>query len=296
MPNVEWDVPQTIQCRFGDLDLNVTDSVTLLRYQVLPGGYQIVPSIRVTQQNLSQQDGSQMYPRFKSGLVASMSIRLQKQNDASGGGYEPACGSDLRAMSDRLALWLNSMRSQHYGQDQRYIWTPTGLGDRMLRNVELLAWTTPSFGSDTAPEYIVSFSLESPFPYAVDASDTTTSVSDGDSAEFANNGSADLYPVIKVYGPTDAFTIENTLTALKIEYDADLPGAASIADGDYAEIDCFKGSVFLNGSGDDLIPGVVPSTTDFFTLIATPEGWPFGVNNLTITGADMDVIWAQAYS
>lgn len=300
--NVEFDCPQVLACRLGELALNETDagsSGTLRRYQVLPDGFLVGPTARVTQQFLSQQDGSQMYPRFKTGAVVTMTVRLQVQKSAGSGEYVPACGVDLVEMSDRLNLWLNTMRTQEFGDQQRYVWTPTGKAARMLQNVEVLQWPTPSPGSDLEPEPTVTFALESPFPYAVDESDTTTHVDDGDTEDFLNDGSSDVWPVIKVTSPgssaVTAFTITNVLTGLSIAYDSSRPsGGEDLTFGPvaYAEIDCFRGSIFRNGDGQDLIPGIVPGPTDFFTLTAELTA----PNQLTIVGADMDVTWAKAYS
>lgn len=294
MANNEWDCPQWITSRFETLYLNATYADGR-RYQVKPEDFKVVPSIRVTEDNLSQQDGSQVHPRFKTGIVVTMTVRLQQQIGGLDGDYQPACDEMLVDMGEQIARVLNSIRDLTYADDQRYIWSPSGKANRMLQDIVLLAWPEPVFGGDTDPEPMVTFSFESPFPYAVDEAETTTVCAEGVAEAIDNNGSANIWPVCKVHGPFTAFTIVNS-DGFMLEYDGTRPGAQSVASGHYAEIDFFRGTIFLDGDSTDLIPGIDPLTTDFFTLL----GSPYASETIEVTGGSggitMDVLWAPGYS
>lgn len=293
----EWAVPQSIMSKFGTLLLNHTDSSSGRRYQVQPDGFRVVPTLRVTQDNLSQSDGSVLHPRWTSGAVAMMSIEYVIATDLSPadqtipGDINPACDEDLLAMDDQLLLYINAMRTLTYADNQRYLWTGSDGNGRMLIDVELLAWSEPTF-NDTALPTTVTLALETPFPYAIDQTQTTTSISDGATDSLLNNGTADFYPVIKAYGPFTSFSIANTTTGLQLDYDDTRPGAVSVGGGDYAEIDFFRGTVFLNGDSSDLIAGIVPSTSDFWTLACDPA---IG-NIIAPTGCDIDILWNRAWA
>lgn len=295
MPNIEWNVPQKISTLLGDLEFNVPNLTSVGQgqtYIVMPDDYKIVPALRVTNDNLSMFDGSLLHPRWKTGLVATLKVIY----GISGGlpDFEPACGEILREMHEELMGHLDALRELHSGVNQRYFWSPTGApSDRLIDDVQLLAWAEPTYdGAQTE----VAFALESPFPYGIEFLQTTTSITDGNTAILFNEGSADFYPVLKVYGPATAFSVGN-LNALDsdgnpmfLDYDGTLPGAHTIAVGHYIEFDFFRGTAFLDGDVDDRMAGVVPTTTDFWPLVK-------GSNEIFISGAPLvDVLWNNAYS
>lgn len=297
MPNVEWQVAQKITSSLGELRLNdsASDSSNPGRcYLVDSADYKIVPSLRVTQDNLSMFDGSILHPRWKTGLVATMRVlyTIKPSNDSPD--YLPACGEDLREMHELLMSHLDALRVLHAGANQRYQWTPTGYGqDRMLTDVQCLAWAEPTHdGAQTE----VTFALETPFPYAIDFTQQTQTIADLATETITNPGSADFYPVIKVHGPSIAFVVVNGSVLdefgvpLYLEYDGTRPGAHTIASGHFIEFDFFRGTAFLDGDVDDRMAGVVPTTTDFFPLRK-------GANDVALSGANhADVLWNPAYS
>ena len=63
-----------------------------------------------------------------------------------------------------------------------------------------------------------------------------------------------------------------------------LPGGQSIGGGEYAEIDTFRNTIFLNGDEDDLAAGVVIEDSDFW-------GLEVGNNVLDSSGPNFDVLW-----
>lgn len=287
MPNLEWEVPHTLTTTEGSLELNQVDAMTGRKYQIQPD-YKIVPAIRATTDNLAQADGSVLHTRWKTGLVASLTVHYLQTLGADES-YVPACGATLREMHDDLMLHLNAIRQLN--GTQRLLWVPTDYStggglERMLDDIELLTWAEPvRDGTETG----VTFSIECPYPYAIDSVQTLTSIASGGSSTLTNSGSSDFLPVMKAYGPTSAFTITNSTTGLAVEYDSTRPGASSIAGGHYAELDFFRGTITLDGNVSFLDAGLVPTTTDFFPLA-------HGANQILASGAAIDVLWNLAWS
>jgi hypothetical protein len=286
MANLEWEVAHRITSPLGNLDLNVTDPVTLRRYQIIQAGYVIDPTLRVTSDNKSQADGSVLHPRYKTGMNATLTVQFQIQNSVNGPDFVPACQADLREMNDELLGHLNALRSLST-DTQRLIWTPTGYGDnRMLDQIQTLAWATPSRDETITQQ---TFSFESPFPYEIDETEIDTTYVSGATHAIPNDGSADFFPVMRVEAST-AFTIEDTVSGLKIVYDSSRPGAVPIGGTNYGEIDFFRGTIFLNGDSTDLIAGIDPALSDFFPI---PQA---GGTTVSITGAAMTVLSNNAWS
>lgn len=298
MVNLEWEVPHTIVSPLGSVDLNVPDDDGRV-FQIVSENYKIIPSLRVTQDNISQADGSILHPRWKTGLVATMRIEFHVKTDTEAG-YRPACQQDLREMSDLLALNLNAMRtlSTDANSNQRLLWTPTGYtggNRRMLTYVQVLSWPDPQFDASDN-QCSVDLALETPFPYAIDLTEIDTPPSGSDSsATVTNDGTAVQSPVIKVFGPTSGFTLQNAddLDAQgnpkAIVYDSSRPGGVAIGGSQYAEIDFFRGSIFLNGDVSDLIANLDPVLTDFFGLVP-------GDNDITIDDGTFQILSNAAWA
>jgi hypothetical protein len=294
MPNIEFDVPMEIIGPYlpGGLPINqLLPKVggTAYYFMVRPGGYQIVPSkFRSVVDSISQADGVSMQAPYIDGLVATMTIEYWESQRGTVAALELACASTARLMDQMLLGVLNSLRhwTTDPNNDQRYIWTPTGAGsNRLLTNVLLTSW--PTLALDP-PSIQRTFSLGTPYPYAIDISQLSPTITGGGSAVLTNNGNTSFSPVMKVQGATTAFVVTNGLTGETVSYDGTRPGAVSIAGGHYAEIDFFQGSIFLDGSGADLIAGLDPVATDFFTLAP-------GAQTISITGADVVVLYNHAY-
>lgn len=288
--NLEWDVPHAIVSPQGTLHLNIAgpalSSGLFPVFLIQPTPYSIVPaSFRSVRDNISQADGSSLQPPFLSGLLASLDVQYQTQHyPDDGSDRSPACGADLRQMDERLTLHLNALRSFSSTPtvNQRLQWTPRGYGgDRMITAVLLAAWLAPDFSN--SPLATTSFQIATPFPYAIDAAQTDTAIAAGGTGVVVNGGNATQMPIMRAYGPTSAFVIENQHTAELLSYDGGRPGAVSIAAAHYAEIDCFAGTIRLDGTGADLIAGLDPTFTDFFGLVP-------GSQTIAATGANIHVL------
>lgn len=288
MPNLEWECPHelvspsgpatTQSINFNTIYAGTSGPVPNCIYLLQPDAYKIVPLIRVTADNVSQQDGSVLHARFTSGLQATLKVLYAIFPDGVGPDMEPACAADLRLMHEFLMVNVQSLLRTTPGNDpntgQRLIWTPTGAGDtRILQAIQTLAWAEPSRDGQ---ETFVEFEVESPFPYAINGTPTPVSLASGVNHLIPNNGDAPYYPVWRVASGVTTFTITNLDTLDTITYNG-----ASIG-GTFAEIITFDGTIFQDGSGADLSAGLDPTATDFFPI--APGG-----TNVKIVGSSMTV-------
>lgn len=296
MPNIENDVAMEIIAPYLPAGLLLNQLLapvggTSYYFMVRPSGYQIVPSkFRSVIDSISQADGVSMQAPYIDGLVATMTVEYWESPSGSLKSLELACARTARLMDEMLLGVLNSLR--HWTTDpnnlQRYIWTPTGAGsNRLLTNVLLASWPTVTI-EDPPPGVSRTFSLGTPYPYAIDIAQKAPVIIDGTSAVLTNAGNASTSPVMRVAGPATVFTITDTDTGAEVSYDSTRPGAVAIAGGHFAEIDFFQGSIFLDGSGADLVAGLDPTVTDLFTLDP-------GAQTVAVTGADVTVLYNDSY-
>lgn len=269
MPGAEWTVPSSLITPEGTLSLE--DGATLDGYVHDPANCDVGLTVRSTVQNIPQGDGDLVHARWKSGYVLKLVWQLW---DAG----QIALGATRREMYEELMLHLNAILNA----DGRYQWTPTGASDRFVDGLRLLEWPDPTVA--TNPLKQVAVTLDTRFPYAIDAAQTTVTV--GASTTVTNDGNVPFYPVIKVYGAFTAFTLTNESVLdddgnpLQIVYDDSLPGAEAVDAGHYAEITTFGGGkVYLDGSGDNLKKGINVLESEFFPLAP-------GDNTITLSGAE----------
>lgn len=299
MVTVEWDVPFILSSPYGDLPFN-----TLASNGTTPVGYYLLDSTacmagtarRVTRTNIAQAGGEITHKKYRSGYAMELTAQLWETSGIDG---KPAEKSVLREMADFLMLHLNALDNE----DGRIRWAPSGANERMLDRVRMLGPSIDGAGSSVSvvvskdaatPLRTVTFALLSPFPYAMDYAEIDTPIADGASVALDNIGNSEFWPVIKVHGPTSAFSLINNDVlgddgeALQIVYDATLPGAVPIESGHYAEIDCFRNTVYLDGDGANLKPGIDILQSDFWPLVP-------GSNTITV-GANIDILWQSAYA
>lgn len=296
MPNIEFDVAMEIVSPYIPAGLPINQQLPVVAnksyfFMVRPSGYQIVPGkFRSVVDSISQADGDSMQEPYIDGLIATMTIEYWEAVGGDPAARTLACAQSAREMDQMLVGALNSLRrwTADPNNDQRYIWTPTGAAsNRLLTNVLLTSW--PSVALD--PEGIGvqrTFSIGTPFPYAIDIAQSSPTLADGSSTVLTNHGNAAFSPVMQVHGATTLFQITNTTTGKTVAYDGSRPGAVAIAGGHYAEIDFFQSSIFLDGSGADLVAGLDPNLTDLFTLEP-------GANTIDVTGASVTVLYNDAW-
>lgn len=289
----EWENPWFFETPSGTLDLN---ALTGYLYLLEASGCDSGIDLRVTEDYVPQGDGDIPHTSFVSGYKIRflMQLRVRLDPDSSNAEAPPACDEDVTDMLDGLGLHINQIVNQARVGNQRFVWTPTGKANRMLDQARL--FERPVVTRTESDVTRVSFGVFSPFPYFLDEADTTTSFTDGATHTIANNGTCDYFPVLKVYGTgaTYPITITNNTNPdedgnpLQLVYDSSLPGAIAIPPGHYAEFNNFRNTIYEDGSGANLKPGLDVTASDFFTI--GPGG-----DSLTITGASMDVISASAW-
>lgn len=244
-------------------------------------GCSIGPTTRSTSDNIPQADGAILHHRFLTGTQMTLAIQLWEEDRE-----KPACDDLLQEMQDDL---LGAFRSLLNAGDNegRISWDVyNGGGDRMLDDLRLLVYPTVAINTDGIT--VVTVTVDTKYPYAEDLTQISTNVTG--TTPITNGGNADFWPVWKVNGPFSAFVLLNNTTGLQIEYDASQPGAASVGGGDYAEIDTFGGTIFLNGSGADLSAGIVELNSDDFPLIP-------GANSITLsTAPSADCLYQAAWA
>ena len=237
-----------------------------------------------------------IFDLLKSGLTAIIQVGLHVMigDPETSTDFEPACGADLREMGEKLVFNLNAIR-KFTSDSQRLSWVPTGYGDdRMIDNIELLQIWTPSYDLD-GQEALIAFAVESPFPYAIDATELDPPTIDvGDDSVLTNAGNSEMAPVFKLHGPvTVAATITNITSGVQITYDPALPGAVNIPSGHYAEINVFNGTCIKDSDGDNLIAGIDPAGSDFWPIF----NFAPGDNDVGLSGAGtLDVIYNNAWA
>lgn len=282
----EWDVPFRLTSPRGTLDFNIEDSGTGGLFILDASKCEARAPLRYARDSIPQGSGSILHREYVEGYTLKLAGQLMEASD------KIACDELLRQMWDELGLHLNpllcELTADENAVDSRRIqWTPSGYGqDRILGQVRMFEEPSLSF-SDGWPAF--AFALHSGFPYAVDQTETTTSISDGDSVTIDNPGNCPVYPNVKVFGSTDDFTYSNVTLDLDMIYSSSRPGAITIpGGGQYGFFGHFANNAYLNGDEDNLKAGIDVESSDFFPLIP-------GENEISADGADIDLIWNAGY-
>ncbi len=269
----DWSRLQTLTTPIANLTLNGASGD---RYLILNERCDGGADVRVTFDNIPESDGQLNHRQYLTGYKMRLAIALWVDQ-------EPACGQDAQEMLDTLGAHINALRNPT--GVTRIIWHPDGLAERMINDIVLLekpVVTVEPLGAEGI--VTVTFAVVSPFPYEMsEAEQTPRTIADGATETLDNQGSTRFWPVFQVNGATSAFTISNAANGQEIVYNG-----TAIAGGHMVEIDCFRGTVYLDGDQANRLDGIDFLNTDFFALESGP-------NDITITGADCIVLWNDAY-
>lgn len=274
----DWNRPFFFQSPYGTLNFN--DQTFATGYYLLAKERcRVGIDVRAESNDIPQADGTILHRRWLTGVVMELAVGLWD------GPEDPACDDQLQLMLDTLILHARAV--QNAGDNEgRVLWTPSGYPTRMLDDAKLLSYPAISIQDDTVTE--VAFSIETGFPYAIDLTQTSTAVANGATETLTNAGTAEFWPVFQVQGPATTFEVANDTLGLSFIYDSSLPGAQAIGGGEYAEIDTFRNTIYLNGDQDNLKPGIDVVNSDFWPM-------PPGENDVRIDGAAMTVLWQSAW-
>lgn len=270
----QWDLQTPLEDLTFNIPTGSEDYLYLLVQEACSGQ---VESVRVTRDNIPQFDGWILHEEFLTGYLLTLTVSLWQDRET------PACDVVLARMGQRLSGALRSLVHTPALESNRVTFEEGDGPVRLIDNVRLLSYAAAKDG----PNHAITFSLISPFPYSLTYTQDVISIEDS-TEEIFNEGNADTYPVIKVFGPESLFVIANDTTGKAITYDSSLPGGSVIPGGSYAEFDLFKGTCYMNGDGADLLPGVDPTVSDFFPLVP-------GSNMINTTAADIEVLKNDAW-
>lgn len=286
---VDWSVPFSLETPQGTLLLNQVDPSTGGMWLLDTAGCSSTRLPRITRVNRAQASGETRVPPFSAGYEMTLKLGAWQTRD------EIACDELLQEMWDALMLHVNAIFFDYPIADSfqagRVVWTPKGEANRMLNGI----WAIALPDEQDEGEIAASFTVVSPFPYAWDETETDTAIGGSATVNLHNAGTASFYPVVEVFGPTTGFTLTNHSVvdqngnALKVVWDASLPGAPTIGGGDFIEFTFFDEKAYKNGNGANAKPGIDILASDFFPLVP-------GDNLVEIDGASAQVKWQAAWA
>jgi hypothetical protein len=231
-------------------------------YRLKPDGCSMTNVVRETKDYVPQADGAILHHRFVGGMEAQLTFQMW-QNDS-----KIACDHILQEMVDTLEGYLYGLINAG-DNEGRLTWAPVGgasgapgsNGYRMMEDIRLLSYPVESQAPGAPLEVVVTIDCERPY------CEDETQLSPAVPGTVVNYGNRPTYPVYKIYGNYTSFTLKNTTTGEQFAYDGALPGAMAVGPGDYMEIDTFHNTLYLNGAGANLKPGVVMVDSDFSPLV-----------------------------
>lgn len=272
----DWDVEFELRAVAGTIVLNEAGD-TWPKYGLVADRCTAGWDTRVGKANVPAQSGSILRRRFKTGTEVSLVVEPWEDDG------QPACGRLLTEMMDDLRLVLDSLLLDTSGYG-RLTFTPTGLAARIFDAAMLLDIPRASITDKIRTEQ--PFTLDSPFPYLMSLTQRVESVFAGTGGtEVSNHGTADFWPVLKVYGPFSEFLINHEDLGMIIVYDDSFPGAPTISSGEYIEIDTFRNTAFVDGDQADAWPGIDVELSDFFPIVPTATG-----GNTIVSDVDVDFL------
>lgn len=257
--NLSFNVPTTV----GGLDCIFLLNMDACKFRI---------GVRDTSQNVPQADGGIIHTRFLTKTEIDLSISLWEDNDNA------ACDELLAAMVDALSASFRGLLNAG-DNEGRLAWEVAGKNTRMLDDCRLLVY--PDYDEADTSHKTITATIDSVFPYAQDLTPQTTAVAAGGTQVLANTGSAEYFPVFKVYGPAAGFTIS-------LGVGRELVFTNAIGGGDYVEVNTMNNTIFLNGDEDDELSGLDVLNSVFPTLLP-------GNNSVSMFDANADVLWAPAY-
>lgn len=319
MPTVQWQqIPFALETPAGGggqaLPFNAfiaaENPVTALSAQTGPqwmlvqDGCQAGSAKRVARDNSPQKGGEIVHRKYRTGLVMQLqaiavNVTVADYNDDGSGDvrFEPACDDDLVDLFDLLMLHLSAIENS----DGRLTWLPSGKIARMQDASRWLgsdgqggaAFTAVNIEFEDETFVAAQFALLCPFPYAMDAPQTTTALGGSTPVVVNNDGTSEFFPVIQVFGPTSAFEIRRTAardgSVLSMFYSAAFPLANPIPSGQFIEFDFFREVAYFNGDGANAKPGIDVENSDFWSLLP-------GDNTVEVFGASAQMLWQPAWT
>ena len=250
-----------------------------------PEACSLTNTVRQTKDNIPQFNGSILHRRWLQGMEMTLAIELWETHD------KIACDALANEMLDYLMGY--SVGLLNAGDNEgRISWVVEGYLPRMLDDIRLL--TFPQMTRDPGSPIEITMSVDTQYPYTLQLKEIDVPLPDSVGVFVTNPGNIPVWPVVEI-GPVafniNAFQLTNqsasTTETLAWLYSS--PGSQTILAGDHGEMDNFRDTFFLNGSGANLSPGIDMLTSDFFAI------YP-GLNLITLSGADGTLKWNPGYA
>ena len=292
MPLADWAVPFLLtSADYSATKLDINTQTANGLYLLRPEGCSLVNQVRSSKEFVPQEDGAILHRRFAAGMEMTLAIQLWETHD------KIACDDLLQTMLDTLMGYLYGLLNAG-DNEGRIQWLPDGFSStasnyRMLDDIRLASYPVES--QQPGSPYEITVTVDCELPYAFDLTEVSQSLTGG-SGTITNYGNRPLYPVWKIYGPFDDFTLTNTTTVEQLVWNQLLPGAGTaITDAQYLEIDTFRNTVSLfrattatgvNAANSATIN--VASTSDWptsgsFTMLGVTTTYT-GISATTLTG------------
>lgn len=301
MPITDWTVPFDLTSWVWtdgvDTPLPLNQAVTFTNgvgvYRLKMDACSLTNVVRQTKDFVPQGQGAILHRRWVGGMEMLLTVQMWELGD------KIACDALLQEMCDEISGYLFGLLNA-VDNEGRISWNPVGGSSaistsRMLDNLRLLSYPSVSQGPGAPLE--MAFSVDTEYPYAEDLTQTRTPIADGTTVVITNLGTEPTFPVFQVNrlnNVTDpvacsVFTIQNLTTGENFLWIGNVPGSQQISGGSYGEIDSFGNTMFEDGNGANLTPGIDFVSSEFPVLEP-------GANSITISGADMDVLWNSAWA
>jgi hypothetical protein len=294
MPLADWTVPFDLTSQvYSSVLLPINQSAAAIfgepaYYFLRPDGCSLVNTVRQTKDNVPQSNGSILHRRWVQGLEMTLAIQLWKDADTI------ACDGLEQEMLDTLMGYAYGLLNAIDNQG-RIQWNPgNGNEERMLDNLRLLSFPAETRSAGTPLE--ITFTLDTQYPYQEALTQRLVNLPNTVPVVINNTGNVPTYPVIqvnRVNGVTNATPVSGTIIIQTATEDffwtSSLTGSQLIPGSSYAEIDMFGNTMYMNGNGANLSPGIDFINSQFFPLMP-------GVNTVTMFGGTADVLWNPAWA
>jgi hypothetical protein len=259
----DWSIPFNLtSALYSASVLPINQAIPGVGYYFLrQDGCALRNTVRAQKNDIPQADGAILHRRFTSGMEMDLTFQLWETTDSL------ACDDLAQDMLDTLMGYLYNLINAG-DNEGRISWTPDGQSARMLDDIRLLVYPAVK-NAQGATEIAVT--VDCALPYEEDLTPTITTLTGTDNV--TNLGNRPVYPVFRIY--SGGFTLANSTTGYQFVFDDTQLGCPPVGGG-YVEINTLRNTVYLNGNQDNMKPGIVIESSDFFTL-------PPGVSTITLS-------------
>ncbi len=268
MPIADWSVPFSLLSApyAASTELPINTPITTFAngtgiYLLRPDACHLRNGVRAVKENVPQEDGSILHRRFLTGSEMDLTVQFWQTRNVI------ACDELLQEMSDTFMGYAYGLLNAG-DNEGRVLWTPAGGSSplpstrRMLDDLRLFTYPVESISANQP--YELSLTVDCDLPYSQDETQDDPAIP----GTIANYGNRPTFPVMKLYGTFTGVLVTNTSTGAIWQWDGTLPNAGgAINSPHYIEVNTFHNTAYLDSNQDNLLAGVIQTTSDFFSLI-----------------------------